>query len=114
MQGLAGQTVGRYRIIEQVGHGGMADVYKAYQPSLDRHVAIKVIHAFLADDADFLSRFEREAKVVATLRHPNIVQVYDFDAEAGLYYMVMEYIDGGTLRTLLEQPASRGHVGKPG
>src|SRR5512139_2672069 len=108
MQRLAGQTIGRYRIIEQVGHGGMADVYKAYQPSLDRHVAIKVIHPFLADDADFLSRFEREAKVVATLRHPNIVQVYDFDAEDGLYYMVMEFIDGGTLKTLLETLQKRG------
>ena len=108
MQGLAGQTVGRYRIIEQVGHGGMADVYKAYQPSLDRHVAIKVIHPFLADEADFLSRFEREAKVVATLRHPNIVQVYDFDAEGGLYYMVMEFIDGSTLKTLLETMQARG------
>jgi formylglycine-generating enzyme required for sulfatase activity/uncharacterized caspase-like protein len=108
MQGLAGQSIGRYRIIEQVGHGGMADVYKAYQPSLDRHVAIKVIHPFLADDADFLSRFEREAKVVATLRHPNIVQVYDFDAEGGLYYMVMEFIDGGTLKTFLETMQARG------
>ncbi len=108
MQGLAGQSIGRYRIIEQVGHGGMADVYKAHQPSLDRHVAIKVIHPFLADDADFLSRFEREAKVVATLRHPNIVQVYDFDAEGGLYYMVMEFIDGGTLKTLLETMQTRG------
>jgi formylglycine-generating enzyme required for sulfatase activity/uncharacterized caspase-like protein len=108
MPGLAGQTVGRYRIIEQVGHGGMADVYKAYQPSLDRYVAIKVIHASLADDADFLNRFEREAKVVATLRHPNIVQVYDFDAEDGLYYMVMEYIDGGTLKTLLDRQQASG------
>jgi serine/threonine protein kinase/formylglycine-generating enzyme required for sulfatase activity len=108
MQGLAGQTIGRYRIIEHVGHGGMADVYKAYQPSLDRHVAIKVIHAYLADDGDFLSRFEREARVVATLRHPNIVQVYDFDAENGLYYMVMEFIDGGTLKTLLDTLQARG------
>jgi serine/threonine protein kinase/formylglycine-generating enzyme required for sulfatase activity len=107
MQGLAGQTIGRYRIIEQVGHGGMADVYKAYQPSLDRHVAIKVIHPFLADDADFLGRFEREAKAVATLRHPNIVQVHDFDAEGGLYYMVMEFIDGSTLKSLLETTQSR-------
>ena len=108
MQGLAGQSIGRYRVIEQVGHGGMADVYKAYQPSLDRHVAIKVIHPFLADDGDFLSRFEREAKAVATLRHPNIVQVYDFDAEDGLYYMVMEFIDGSTLKTLLETMPARG------
>ena len=108
MQGLAGQSIGRYRVIEQVGHGGMADVYKAYQPSLDRHVAIKVIHPFLADDGDFLSRFEREAKAVATLRHPNIVQVYDFDAEDGLYYMVMEFIDGSTLKSLLETMPARG------
>ncbi|MGH9202265.1 MAG: protein kinase domain-containing protein, partial [Vicinamibacterales bacterium] len=79
MQGLIGQTIGRYRIIEHLGRGGMAEVYKAYQPSLDRYVAIKVMHTFLADDKDFLIRFEREAKVVATLRHPNIVQVHDFD-----------------------------------
>ena len=107
MQGLIGQTLGRYQITEHLGRGGMAEVYKAYQPSLDRYVAIKVMHAFLADDPDFLTRFEREAKVVATLRHSNIVQVYDFDVANGQYYMVMEYIDGVTLKSMLEAMQAR-------
>ena len=108
MLGLIGKTIGRYRITEHLGRGGMAEVYKAYQPSLDRYVAIKVMHSFLADDKDFLTRFEREAKVVATLRHPNIVQVHDFDVAEGMYYMVMEYIDGATLKAMLEQMQERG------
>ena len=102
MDSLIGRTIGRYRITEHLGRGGMAEVYKAYQPSLDRNVAIKVMHAFLADEKEFLSRFEREAKVVATLRHPNIVQVYDFDVENGMYYMVMEFIEGETLKRRLQ------------
>jgi hypothetical protein len=69
----------------------MAEVYKAYQANLDRYVAIKLMHAFLAADQDFISRFEREAKNVAALRHPNIVQVFDFDVHNGTPYMVMEY-----------------------
>ena len=97
------KTLGKYRIIEHVGSGGMAEVYKAYQPSLDRYVAIKVLHSFLADEEDFLTRFQREAKVVATLRHPNIVQVYDFDVEDDVYYMVMEFIDGPSLKTRLQE-----------
>src|SRR5262249_42606578 len=100
--GLAGQTVGRYQVIERLGHGGMAEVYKAYQPSLDRYVAIKVMHAFLAREEGFLARFEREAKNVAALRHPNIVLVHDFDVHKGMPYMVMEYIDGRTLKSRLE------------
>ena len=78
----------------------MAEVYKAYQPSLDRFVAIKLLHPFLADDPEFKDRFEREARNVARLRHPNIVQVYDFeyDQESESFYMVMELIDGQTLK----------------
>jgi len=102
MEGLIGKTIGRYRIVEHLGRGGMAEVYKAYQPSLDRYVAIKLMHTFLADEKEFLARFEREAKVVATLRHPNIVQVYDFDVENGVYYMVMEFIEGGTLKARMQ------------
>src|SRR5258708_22139994 len=81
----------------------MAEVYKAYQGSLDRYVAIKLLHPFLADDPEFKDRFEREARNVARLRHPNIVQVYDFeyDAESESYYMVMELIDGQTLKDRL-------------
>src|SRR3989337_707224 len=98
MNALIGKTIGKYRITDHLGRGGMAEVYKAYQPNLDRYVAIKLMHAFLADEKEFLARFEREAKVVATLRHPNIVQVHDFDVDNGQYYMVMEYIDGVTLQ----------------
>src|SRR5579859_6599683 len=81
----------------------MAEVYKAYQASLDRFVAIKLLHPFLADDPEFKERFEREARNVARLRHHNIVQVYDFDfdSESESYYMVMELIDGNTLKDRL-------------
>src|SRR5512139_2653150 len=99
---MIGRTIGKYRIVEHLGRGGMAEVYKAYQPNLDRYVAVKMMHTFLSDEKEFLARFEREAKVVATLRHPNIVQVYDFDVEGGVYYMVMEYINGESLRTRLQ------------
>ncbi|MEE8390831.1 MAG: protein kinase [Anaerolineae bacterium] len=91
--------------MEHLGHGGMAEVYKAHHPILDRYVAIKVLHPFLADEKDFLTRFQREAKIVATFRHPNIVQVYDFDfdTETNAYYMVMEFVDGPTLKTRLQE-----------
>ncbi|MCC6192000.1 MAG: protein kinase [Anaerolineales bacterium] len=105
-----GQTIGRYRIIEHLGRGGMAEVYKAYQANLDRYVALKLMHPFLAADQDFIARFEREAKNVAALRHANIVQVYDFDVHNGTPYMVMEYIEGGTLKTHLENLARAGQT----
>lgn len=91
--------------MEYLGSGGMAEVYKAYHPNLDRHVAIKVLHSFLADEENFLTRFQREARFVATFRHPNIVQVYDFDhdPETNSYYMVMEFVDGPTLKTRLQE-----------
>jgi serine/threonine-protein kinase len=97
---LTGKTLGKHRITEHLGSGGMAEVYKAYQPGLDRYVAIKALHSFLATEEDFLTRFQREAKVVAMLRHPNIIQVYDFDydEEFNVYHMVMEFIDGPTLK----------------
>src|SRR3954471_16862209 len=98
------KQLGKYEVIERLGRGGMAEVYKAYQASLDRFVALKLLHPFLADDPEFKDRFEREARNVARLRHPNIVQVYDFeyDAESESYYMVMELIDGQTLKDRLE------------
>lgn len=109
---LIGQTFGKYRISEHLGSGGMSEVYKAYQPGLDRYVAIKVLHSFLAQEEDFLARFQREAKFAAMLRHPNIVQVYDFDLDkdTNSYYMVMEYIDGPSLKTRLQKMAKKGQM----
>ena len=88
----------------------MADVYKAYQPSLDRYVAIKVLHPFLLEEEGSRERFQREARAVAALRHPNIVQVFDFDTEGDDYFMVMEYIDGPNLKTVLQEQAPPGHA----
>jgi len=101
-QDLIGKHLGKYRIVARLGRGGMAEVYKAFQPSLDRYVAVKVLHSFMAEEKDFLARFRREAKNVAALRHPNIVQVFDFDVEDEQYYMVMEFLDGPTLKSRLE------------
>ncbi len=98
MSDLVGRTLGRYRVVARLGRGGMAEVYKAYQPGLDRYVGIKVLHSHLVDDADFIGRFEREALAIAKLRHPNIVQALDFDREGEMYFMSMEYIDGPTLK----------------
>ncbi len=92
-----GKKIGKFEITSELGGGGMAEVFKAYQQSLNRYVAIKMIHRFLAKDDDFLARFQREAQNVAALRHPNIVQVYDFDVQDGRPYMVMEFIDGQPL-----------------
>lgn len=85
--------------------GGMARVYKAYQSNLDRYVALKVLHSYLAEEDEFLGRFEREASAVARMRHPNIVQVFDYDAEGDSHYMVMEYIEGPTLKAELDHRA---------
>lgn len=76
----------------------MARVYKAYQASLDRHVALKVLHSHLAEDPNFVSRFEQETTAVARLRHPHIVQVFDYETHEDLYYIVMEFIEGPTLK----------------
>jgi serine/threonine protein kinase len=98
---LEGQTLGKYRILEPLGRGGMAQVYKAYHPSLDRYVAIKVLRADLVEESEFLARFRREARSVANLRHPNIVKVYDFDVQDDFYFMVMELLEGDTLKAYL-------------
>lgn len=100
---LTGKKIGKYVIKEKLGTGGMAEVYKGYQENLDRYVAIKLMHAFLVADQDFLNRFQREAKAMAALNHPNIAGVYDFDVYGeNSYYLVMEYIRGGTLKERLE------------
>ncbi len=106
MNSLIGQTVGGYRILEQIGQGGMATVYKAYQPSLDRNVAVKVLPEPLAQRPGFEQRFRREARAVAKLEHPHILAVHDFGLEGNLYYLVMRYVPAGTLKALLGRPIS--------
>ncbi len=91
---LTGTRLGTYEVLELLGRGGMAEVYKGRHPRLDRTVAIKILPPTLAAEADFRQRFEREARAVAALRHPNIVQVFDFGDVEGACYMVMEYIEG--------------------
>lgn len=95
---LIGEQLGAYLIQSKLGEGGMATVYKAYQARLRRDVAIKVILSEVADHADFQVRFEREAQLIASLEHPNIVAVYDFGEMNTLTYLVMQYVGGGTLR----------------
>lgn len=103
MADLSGQMLGKYQIVERLGRGGMATVYRAYQPGMDRFVAVKVMHPQYADDASFIERFRREARVVGTLRHPHIVQVIDFDVQDEEYYMVMEYVETETLKNYLQK-----------
>lgn len=97
---LVGQTLGNYEIIELIGQGGMASVYRARQTNLNRFVAIKVLAGLQARDQIFRQRFIREAKAVAQLSHPHIVPIYDFgdDTERSILYIVMELITGGSLR----------------
>lgn len=99
-----GSQLGPYRIVEQVGKGGMAVVYKAYHPSLSRYVAIKVLPDFFAQEPTFLERFRQEAVAIAQLRHPHILTVYDYGEEKGTTFIVYEYIPGGTLRDQLCRP----------
>lgn len=94
-----GTELGPYRVVGEIGKGGMGRVYKAYHAALDRFVAIKLLDTAVAHDPEFVERFRREARLIANLRHPNILPVYDFGLYAGLPYLVMEYVPGGTLAT---------------
>src|SRR5512137_49006 len=101
MNNLIGQTIDHYHIIEQLGEGGMAVVYKAYDTRLERDVAIKIIRkgAFPFEQLEkILQRFEREAKALARLSNSNIIKVHDFGEFEGSPYLVMEYLPGGTLK----------------
>ena len=93
----------RYEIIRSIGEGGMANVYLGYDTILDRNVAIKVLRGDLSNDEKFVRRFQREALSASSLAHPNIVEVYDVGEDNGLYYIVMEYIEGKTLKQLLKK-----------
>ena len=97
----------RYQIIKTLGEGGMANVYLAHDNILDRDVAVKVLRGDLANDEKFVRRFQREALSASSLSHPNIVQMYDVGEDDGQYYIVMEYVDGKTLKQVLKQ---RGHL----
>jgi len=100
---IIGENVGPYRLIEKLGKGGMATVFKAYHPSLDRYVAIKALHPAFMEHPGFIDRFEREAKVVARLDHPHIVPIYDFSENEDRPYLVLKYIRGETLKARHEK-----------
>ena len=100
----------RYEIIKLIGEGGMANVYLAYDTILERNVAVKVLRGDLADDEKFVRRFQREALSASSLSHPNIVEMYDVGEDNGNFYIVMEYIDGQTLKQLIKK---RGHLTVP-
>jgi putative two-component system response regulator len=99
-----GSVIGSYRVVERIGRGGMAAVYRAYHPALDRYVAIKVLPDFFADDPQHRERFQQEARSVARLKHPNILEVFDFGYEDGLAYLVLELVEGGTLAERIGKP----------
>ncbi len=101
---MKGQKINdRYQIIKTIGEGGMANVYLAYDTILDRNVAVKVLRGDLANDEKFVRRFQREALSASSLSHPNIVEVYDVGEDNGLYYIVMEYIEGRHLKQLVKK-----------
>ena len=96
----------RYEIIRSIGEGGMANVYLGYDTILDRNVAIKILRGDLSSDEKFVRRFQREALSASSLAHPNIVEMYDVGEDEGVYYIVMEYVDGITLKQLLKKRGS--------
>jgi serine/threonine protein kinase len=111
---LLGRSLGPYQVLEKIGHGGMAEVYKAFHPTFRRYVAIKLLGQFQKADPNFAQRFRREAQAIAALQHPNIVQIIDFGAqvvhldEDEAHYLVMQYIEGQDLRATIEQRKSSG------
>ena len=99
---MIGTKLGPYEITEEIGKGGMATVYRAYQPSMDRHVAVKVIRASMLGDSVGRDRFTREAKLIAKLEHPHLLPVYDFDGAHDPPYIVMRFLEGGTLKQVMD------------
>lgn len=101
---IKGQKIdGRYQIIRTIGEGGMANVYLAYDTILEREVAVKILRGDLANDEKFVKRFQREAKAASSLNHPNIVEMYDVGEDDGNYFIVMEYVNGKTLKNLIKK-----------
>lgn len=102
---MLGTRLGPYEIIEEIGKGGMATVFRAYQPSIGRYVAIKIIHRAIATDDRAVERFQREARLIARLEHPHLLPVYDYDGTHEPPYIVMRYLEGGTLKDVLDRSA---------
>ena len=98
---MVGQTIGPYRIVEKLGEGGMGEVYRARDPRLERDVAVKALPALFQADADRVTRFEREAQILASLNHPHIARLYGLEEAGGSRFLVLELVDGGTLSSRL-------------
>src|SRR2546430_9080976 len=104
-------TLGKYKILAPLGQGGMGQVYRAHQENLDREVAVKVLPPWYAADRNFVERFNLEARLVARLSHPNIVTIHDFSEQDGHLYIVMQLVDGGTLKQLLDSLRNQSRTG---
>src|SRR5712692_6594511 len=118
MMSIRPRRLGKYELQEQLGSGGMAEVWKALDTQLQRYVAIKLLHANLQEDPHFIARFEREAQLIASLHHPNIVQIHDFQTassqeEGTIAYMVMEYIEGPTLADYIQHTSAQRKFPSP-
>jgi predicted Ser/Thr protein kinase len=103
VNGLEGQLIGEFKILTQIGQGGMGTVYLAEQPALNRRVAVKVLAPELVHDGDFAKRFKREAMVAASVNHPGMVQVYAAGESEGIHYIAMEYVDGESLQRRMDR-----------
>ncbi|MGD9374650.1 MAG: serine/threonine-protein kinase, partial [Anaerolineae bacterium] len=103
MQQHIGKWLGGYQIVEQIGQGGMATVFKAYQPSMDRYVAVKILPSHFTEDESFLGRFTQEARTLAHLEHPHILPVHDYGEQEGTTFLVMRYVKAGTLKDLSDR-----------
>jgi len=101
VQDLCGRQLGQYQIVAPLAEGGMAAVYKAYQPGMERYVALKILPRYFASDPQFIGRFHQEAKVIAKLQHPHILPVFDFGEADGYTYLVMPFVESGTLADLM-------------
>ncbi len=97
------ETIGHYEIVEEIGRGGMGVVYKAREASLNRMVAVKVLGQHLAQDREYITRFQREAQAAAALNHPNIIQIYTIGEDSGRHYFAMEYVDGHSVQEMIRQ-----------
>jgi serine/threonine protein kinase len=116
---ISPRSLGKYELQQRLGWGGMAEVWKAFDPQLQRYVAIKLLHMNLQADPDFVARFQREAQLIASLHHPNIVQIHDFqvagppETDIPIAYMVMDYVEGPTLADYIRNTSARGQIPSP-